>query len=234
MKKYILSAIAGLLMLSAVTAQDAQNETPKAKRPSSKQERLIFDFGLDSWAKLPVGIKTDWLKSRRFEFYYMKDQAFAHGHLGIAYGLGMSFTNVNSNASYDVVNGNTILTQIPDSILPSQNKLSTNFLEIPIELRFRTSPLHNGNRLKLAVGVKAGWLMQDHIKYQDGGVKIKTYNTANLDPFRFAYTVRLGYGKFSLMGYYAINPLFKKGKGSDVLPFGVGIAFTPHFGGITE
>ena len=111
---------------------------------------------------------------------------------------------------------------------------STNFLEIPIELRFRTSPLHNGNRLKLSVGVKAGWDMQNHIKFEYGALKEKWYNVPNLDPFRFAYTARIGYGKFNLMGYYGINTLFKSGTGPTMIPFGLGIAFTPHFGGITE
>jgi hypothetical protein len=231
MKKYLLFIILTLTILNAAKAQDASTETTKIKKPKSKQERFIMDIGLDSWMKMPSNISTQWAKSRRFEFYFMKDKAFAHGHLGIAYGLGMSFTNVNSNATYS---GSTDSLVPYQGISPSQNKLSTNYLEIPLELRFRTSPLHNGNRLKLAVGAKAGWLMQEHLKFEDGSVKEKFFNDSNVNPFRFAYTGRIGYGKFSLMGYYGINALYKNGNGNKIIPFGVGIAFTPHIGGVTD
>jgi hypothetical protein len=229
--KYLISCILTLLILNVATAQDTPTETTKIKKTKSKQEKFIMDIGLDSWMKTPPGVSTQWIKSRRFEFYFMTDKAFAHGHLGIAYGLGMSFTNVNSNATYS--NGSDSLVPY-QGISPSQNKLSTNYLEIPLELRFRTSPLHNGNRLKLSVGAKAGWLMQEHLKFQDGSVKEKFYNDSNVNPFRFAYIARIGYGKFSLMGYYGINSLFKNGTGNTIIPFGIGIAFTPHFGGFTE
>ncbi len=235
MKKYLCILFIAIMTINMASAQDAKDETTVTPKHTSKQERFIMDFGFDSWTKVPTGIKTDWLKSRRFEFYFMKDRAFAAGHMAIAYGLGMSFTNVNSNGSFAIANGNTHLLQIPDTLLPSQNKLSTNFLEIPLELRFRTSPLHHGNRLKLAVGAKAGYLFQDHTKIEDGALKEKFYNTPNLNNFRFAYTARIGYGKWSLMGYYGINSLIKKGKGDDqIIPFGVGIAFTPTFSGVSE
>jgi hypothetical protein len=236
MKKYLLIIVLTISLMNFAKAQDATTETTKIKKPKSKQELFIMDIGLDSWMKMPTGINTQWLKSRRFEFYFMKDRAFAHGHLGIAYGIGMSFTNVNSNAADSVGNdGKTYLNASPYiGISPSQNKLSTNYLEIPLELRIRTSPLHNGNRLKLAIGVKVGWDMQDHLKFEYGSFKEKLYNIQNINPFRYAYTARIGYGKFSLMGYYGINTLFKSGGVSNMIPFGLGIAFTPHFGGITE
>jgi hypothetical protein len=76
--------------------------------------------------------------------------------------------------------------------------------------------------------------LQDHLKFVSDIIKNKTYNTPNIDPFRFCATARLGYGKFSFTGFYALNTLFKSGKGSGVIPVGLGIAFTPVFGGLSN
>ncbi len=232
MKKYLLLIIASVVIISTGVAQntpsDSQTETLKAKKTTSKQERFIFNFMLDSWLKQPSNIKTNWLKSRGFEFYLMKDKAFANGHIGFGYGLGFSFTDVNSNTRFDIINGNTIMNPIADGIVYSQNKLSTNFIEVPLELRFRTSKNNNGKRLKMAVGVKASYLLQDHLKYEDPALKVKTFDMQNLSPFRFVYEGRIGFGSFSLCGYYGINNLFKKDKGTAAIPFGLGITFAPE------
>jgi hypothetical protein len=232
MKKYVLLLLISTITLNFVSAQDADDK-PKIHKPSSKQERIIFNFMLDSWMKMPQGISTQWLKSRSFEFYFMTDHSFANGHLGIAYGIGISCTNVNSNATPVQTNNATILTAIPDSVQYNQNKLSTNYIEIPLELRFRTSHIHNGNRIKIAVGAKVGYLMQDHIKFETDYLKEKVYNTPNIDSWRFCATGRIGYGKFSFTGFYALNTLFKANS-SGVIPIGIGIAFSPRFGGVSE
>jgi len=230
MKKYFLLLVTLLVTINFVSAQDS-DEKPKIHKPSSKQERIIFNFMLDSWMKTPPGIATNWIKSRSFEFYLMADKAFANEHLGIAYGIGISSTNVNSNARFDQINNNTILNPI-DSTQYNMNKLSTNYLEIPLEFRIRTSHIHNGNRFKIAIGAKAGYLLQDHLKFVSDIIKDKLYNTPNIDSWRFCATGRIGYGKFSLCGFYALNTLFKSGS-SGVIPFGLGITFTPQFGGIS-
>lgn len=231
MKKYFLLLITLFATITIVSAQENKDESPKIHKPSSKQERILFNFMLDSWMKTPPGIATNWIKSRSFEFYLMADKAFANEHLGIAYGLGISSTNVNSNARFDQINNNTILNPI-DSMQYNMNKLSTNYIEIPLELRFRTSHIHNGNRFKIAIGAKAGYLLQDHLKFVSDIIKEKFYNTPNINPFRFCATGRIGYGKFSLTGFYGLNTLFKSGS-SGVIPFGVGITFTPTFGGVS-
>jgi hypothetical protein len=228
--KKILLLVTLLATISFVSAQDSDDK-PKIHKPSSKQERILVNFMLDSWMKTPLGIATNWIKSRSFEFYFMADKAFANEHLGIAYGIGISSTNVNSNARFDQINNNTILNPI-DSTQYNMNKLSTNYIEIPLEFRFRTSHIHNGNRFKIAIGAKAGYLLQDHLKFVSDSIKEKLYNTPNIDPWRFCAIGRIGYGKFSLTGFYGLNTLFKSGS-SGVIPFGLGITFTPQFGGVS-
>ena len=65
MKKYLLIIVLTISLMNFAKAQDATTETTKIKKPKSKQELFIMDIGLDSWMKMPTGINTQWLKSRR-------------------------------------------------------------------------------------------------------------------------------------------------------------------------
>ena len=117
------------------------------------------------------------------------------------------------------------------------NKLSTNFIDIPVEVRFRSNPHKNGKRIAASVGFKLGWLVQSHTKtkvdedyYFQGvnyGRKVKTYDIPNLTKFRYGLTARIGYANFYLNFFYSLTPLFLEGRGTRAVPISIGIGVSP-------
>lgn len=75
--------------------------------------------------------------------------------------------------------------------------------------------------------MKGGWLFQDHTKYKDEDMKSKSYNLDHLNAFQYGLTARMGYSKLGVNGYYALSGIFEKDKGPDLVPFSIGISFTP-------
>lgn len=106
------------------------------------------------------------------------------------------------------------------------SKLVTDYINVPLLLEFNTSskPKHN---IHLAGGVVVGWLYRDHTKqtYFENGQKIKekSFDSFNLNPFRYSLSARLGYGNLNVFANYGLNGLFRDGHGPELHPFTIGI-----------
>ena len=115
-----------------------------------------------------------------------------------------------------------------------KTKLATAWLEAPVEFRYTADPL-TGKKLKLAIGVKVGTLINAHTrnaKYQDKDDKLlndfvtKEASKRFFNKNRLSLTGRVGLGHLSLFGTYQVTPVFKDGLGPVVRPFSIGINFS--------
>jgi hypothetical protein len=112
-------------------------------------------------------------------------------------------------------------------------KLTTVYLEAPVELRFNSKPGANG--FKVAVGAKVGTLINAHTKGKTlqnkndqtiGDYITKTSSKKFFNSTRLAATARIGYGIFSLSGQYNITTLLKEGAGPEIRPYSIGITIS--------
>jgi hypothetical protein len=228
-KKSIPVIVIGLWMQScAVLVAQENNTIPEevpVKKISEPKDRIIFDINYDGWLNTPAGIKQK-PQSPGVNFYCMYDYPFGYGPFSVAFGLGLSSHNVHSNASFSYSIDGKYTSLLPFTIPYKLNKLSCNYLEIPLELRLRT---HGKNSFKMAVGAKIGYAYNIHTKIIDADGKRKNYNIKNIDPLRYGVLFRIGYNKFNLQGFYSLTALFKKGKGEpDMIPYSVGIGILLH------
>lgn len=149
------------------------------------------------------------------------------GSISFAFGLNYSFNNVHHNADLIyVVDSNTQETTYTDVVESNstfkKNKLFTNFIEVPAELRFRKI---SGTKMRLYLGFKAGFLMTSNETRVTDGSKYKLFRIKNLSRLRYGPTVKVGVGKVNLYGFYALTPLFEEGRGPVITPFNAGLSF---------
>jgi len=228
--------------VNTVQAQTSQ-PTTKAKSANSmdgqygvniadSRDRLIFEIGHANWAMAP-NAKIKWY-SRAVNFYFMYDVKLNKGaNVSIAPGIGIGTNVVGHNVNFETNDeGTTFFSTIGDSLTYTRNNLSTNFFDIPLELRFRTNPDKFSRRWKAALGFKGGYLFNGHSKFRGEDttgvlpeVKVKNFTIENLNNLRYGYTVRLGYGNFNLVGFYSASPLFQLDKGPGVFPYYIGFSF---------
>ena len=114
-------------------------------------------------------------------------------------------------------------------------KLTTAFLEIPVELRFMAKPETPNKSLKAAIGVKVGTLLNAHTKGKNlqtasggkhNGLTVKENSKIFFNTTRIAATARVGFGIFSLFGAYNITGIFKDGVAPDTKLIQVGFAIS--------
>jgi hypothetical protein len=212
------------LFLSATFVFAQEKEPVRIPKFGKKEDRIILNFNWDNWLNTSTGVEVKGFRSRGFSFLLMNEKILGKGNAAIGFGLGFSSQNVHSN---------TVPSSLPDGsytfLSPiggdyDVNKLSCNFLDAALEVRFRTNQNAKEKRFKVSLGIKGGYLVQSHTKYEDGNGKIKTYDIKNLSKFQYGPTARIAYGNWGLSGYYSLVNLFKDGKGPEVVPVSMGIS----------
>lgn len=231
MKKLTILTASFVFALSAIATPPDSTKADVKKKPAAAKDRILIGGGFANWLNAPAGVKVKFAGSRSFDAAVMYDQPLGNSPISLAIGLGFSAQNISTNAQFkiDSVTGNTSLVPYADSVYSDikRNKISTSYLTVPFELRFRSKPDKAYRRWNIAAGFKFGLLVQSHFKYEDSNVKTKTYPVDNLNLLNYGPTFRFGYGQVSLYGYYALSNVFENGKGPWVTPFNFGLMLAP-------
>jgi Outer membrane protein beta-barrel domain len=233
-----------LIALVAAVPSFSQEITPKKKRvydlTNRAADHFMVQFALNSWQGAPDSISSrisGFQKSANV--YIMLDKPFkANPRFSIAAGIGVGTGNIYFKKM--IVDIGATTTKLPFRIADNADnykkfKLTTAYLEAPLELRFTSNPSIPNKTLKAAIGIKIGTLVNAHTKGKGlrnaAGTVLNTKtdkeNSKNyFNTTRLAATARLGYGSVSLFGAYSLTPLFKDGVAPDIKGLQVGLTFS--------
>ena len=139
MNKITLFIICLLFSLSSLAqTKSNKNKFDFTNRPS---DHLMLQLSSDNWNNAPDSISS-FKKgtSRGFNFYIMLDRAFkSNPKFSVAFGLGVGTSHMFFNDMSIGITGKTSTLSFNNlSAAPqyTRYKLSTSYLEIPVELRF--------------------------------------------------------------------------------------------------
>ena len=241
MRRIVITALA-ICAVHVLFAQDTTTTVVKRTRPAATNtggyDHLMIQLGLTRWQGKPDSIKTKGL-SRSFNIYFMFAFPFkTNPHLSVAIGPGIATDHILfDNTEAHIAEPTTTLAfrNVADTNHFKKYKISTAFLEAPVELRYSANPSDDKHSFKVALGAKVGTLLSAWDKGKNlvdkNGNAIKSY-TVKEKSKRFFNTTRLsvmgrvGYGKFSLFTSYAITPVFKEGVGPTVRPLTIGLTLS--------
>jgi len=231
-----------VIVLVLLAGSPAFSQTAKQKKNkgilSQAGDHFMFQLGYDNWIGAPDSISSH-IKglNRGLNVYVMYEKKFrADPRFSIAGGIGVGSSNIYfKKMNVDIAAAGSVL---PFPATDSANnykkyKLSTTFLEIPIEFRFSSKPETPGKSVKVALGVKLGTMLNAHTKgktLRDASGKtlsnaIDKVNTKNFfNTTRIAATARVGYGNYSIFGAYNLTTMFKDGVAADIKLFQIGIS----------
>ncbi len=205
---------------------------------SRSNDHLVIQYGFDKWSGTPDTINQKGF-SRFFNMYVMLDQPFkTNPKFSAGIGLGVGSSNIFfKRESIDVKSTGTKLpfARLDSSTHFKKYKLTTVFLEAPVELRYSSHPEDDNKSFKAALGVKVGLLVNAHTK----GKTLEDKNGTTLNSYiakesskkffnstRLAATARIGYGIVSLYGAYQITALLKDGVGPVIHPYSIGLCIS--------
>lgn len=222
--------------LPASQTASAKKSWKKIDLSNRSNDHLMIQYGVDKWAGTPDSISPKGF-SRFFNAYVMLDKPFkTNPKFSVGLGAGIGSSNIFFDKTY--VDVKSTSTQLPFANVDSVNhfkkfKLTTIFLEAPVELRFSSNPENTNKSFKVALGVKVGTLLNAHTKgktlVNKAGGTINNYIVKEsskkfFNTTRLAATARIGYGIFGLYASYQITSTLKTGAGPDAIrPYSIGI-----------
>lgn len=172
-----------------------------------KNDRLLFDFYAPQWLNTNKGVKVD--PSFSFAVSWGKDVQIKKTQFSWFYGLGYDFHQINHNVSFksDFLSGTsgrdlglTIL-NVPFTL----NRLSTQFVEIPLEFRFRTQTKYP---FRFYIGTKLGYMVRSKYRLNElNKTDFKRVGLDELEKWKYGVTARVGCGLFNIYAYYGLNAL---------------------------
>lgn len=182
---------------------------------------FVLELGINSALDAPERFDAAIWGSRTLNIYYTYELQLFKSKISLVPGIGFSLERFKfKNGATLGYSGDSVKLLLPsETPITGERKsqLITNFIDIPVELRFTSNPDDPNRAFKVAVGGRVGYLYDafTKMKYKaDGETKqLKDKQNFNLNRFRYGVYGKLGLGNFSLFGYYNLTPLFKEGEG---------------------
>lgn len=240
MRKILVLLIAFIATVPAFSQEIPKKEKKKFDLSNRAGDHFMLQFGLNSLTGAPDSIDSHIGGFQRSaNVYLMFDKPFkGNPRFSIGIGAGIGTNNYYFKKMIVDIGGTSNLLAF-NAVDSAQNykkfKISTAFLEVPLELRFASNPELPNKTLKAAIGVKVGTLLNAHTKAKElRDANDKTINTATIkvssknyfNTTRLAGIARIGYGNFSLFGAYSFTGMFKDGVAADMKSFQVGLTIS--------
>ncbi|WP_394747404.1 porin family protein [Spongiimicrobium salis] len=187
---------------------------------------ITYNFLLErpqgvSQQNLSYGLQLGFIKDLPIN----SERTFGFG-IGLGYAVNSYYSNLvaqetSTDFTYAVFNDNSGF---------KRNKLENHLVELPLELRWRTSNPESTKFWRIYTGIKFGYAFGNRSKLVLEETKNSFFNRDARD-FQSGVTLSFGYNTFNIHAYYGLNSLFNDGvqttTGEDIgfRPLRLGIIF---------
>jgi hypothetical protein len=142
-------------------------------------------------------------------------------------GLGLDWSRYHFKGDVGLqdIDGTTQFVPAEEGQQYKDSKLLAYYVTIPLVLEYQTEI--NSDKTFFIQGGMEG-LIKYYSKSQvdkriTDGLKKVSFTGLNIRPLNARLILRTGFDDFSIFGYYQLFPMFEKGKGPEVYPWGLGV-----------
>lgn len=228
-KVHFLRTIAVVLLATAGLSASAAEPTgtePNAPRDEKQVHgprpdlpgKLIINIGSVWLQDAPGGMDLKVFGSRTFDLYYAQTFDIPKLKLSIVPGLGFGFDRFSFQKAVQLdynAAGELILDSLENGA--ERSKFITNYIDLPLELRFIPFFDQKEKSVWIGIGGWVGYNFEAHSKLkfeEDDQIKmVKRREDWNLNPIRYGVHARLGVGGFSVFYKMGLSELFDTDKG---------------------
>lgn len=158
----------------------------------SKQPNNLSQNGFSIGAQLGKIFDIPINKARNFGF-------------GIGAGYAVNFLNHNLVITEDAFGTNYDILNFDDF---SKNRSSFHAIEVPLEIRWRTSNATSYKFWRIYAGMKFGYVIASNSKLKTSAGTSKVNGLSDLNTLQYGLTLSAGYDTWNAQIYYGLNSLF--------------------------
>ena len=193
-----------------------------------REDQLYVGFSFISLDSNNESFNQNGLSSH-FQLGFVRDiPLISSGKLAIGLGLGYSFQQYNSNLIRFGINSENSIFTVNNNSNTEKSKLSFNFIEFPISLRWRNSTINDYQFWRVYSGIKFQRNFLSKLKDSRNDIKnvSNEINNWNKDLY-----LSFGYNTWNFYFSYGLNQIVKKFTSPDsnklfkVRPFKIGLIF---------
>jgi hypothetical protein len=209
-----------LLVTGFTTFAQTTPATPAKKGRPDIPGTFVVEIGLNRGLDAPSSFDIGLWGSRTVNIYYQYEIRLFNSRMSFVPGIGLSLERYRfKSATLVTVTDDSVNLTFADpaTISLKKTQLITNFVDLPLELRYSSKPEDPTRSFKMAVGGRIGYLYDsfNKLKYKQDGelIQVKNKRDFNLNNLRYGVSARIGFGNFAVVGYYNLTNLFEDGKG---------------------
>lgn len=152
-------------------------------------------------------------------------------NVAIGLGLGISANSYNQNILIESSENGYDFSIIDESqINLSKNKFTAYLIEMPLEIRWRTSTPESYNFWRIYTGFKLGYVLHNFSRFSSDAGNENLSNIADITNLQYGLTLSAGYSTWNFHVYYGLNSIFDgnarlNGEGIDMSALKLGLMF---------
>jgi len=208
-----ITKIIYFLFIAFITSNGiAQDSIPKITGDLKyRDDQFYIGITYNIIASVPNGVNPDGLTGG-VNFGFLRDMPInKNRNIAIAAGLGLAFDRYGQNLFIDKdFEGKTTYIVLDSDVSFKSNNFNTGILELPLELRWRSSTPTTYKFWRVYAGFRLGYTFWHESSYKDSTNSISHSDIEEYEKLRFATTLSLGFNKFNFYVNYSLNPFFNE------------------------
>ncbi|GEQ85172.1 hypothetical protein ULMS_06800 [Patiriisocius marinistellae] len=166
-------------------------------------------------------------------FGYLRDMPInKQRNVALALGLGLSFDEYGQTVFIgETLQDKSIYTVLDDDdVAYDRNRFSMSTIEIPFQLRWRSSTAETYKFWRIYAGVRLGYTYWYKAAFKQPGNNVNQTDISEFNRMRLGASFSFGYNTVNFYAHYAITPLFTgavttNGESVDMTPLKLGLIF---------
>lgn len=130
-------------------------------------------------------------------------------NFGFGLGINYSISHVYQNVSLRTLDDGSTDIQKLESNDYIRNKFSVSHIEVPFEIRYRTSTIDKFKFFRAYLGYKAGYKLRSYSKISTRESEISYYNQPEFRWWKHGIYLNIGYGSWNFHIDYTLSKVFK-------------------------
>jgi hypothetical protein len=237
LKKYRYQHIKSYLLLIFILIGFlgfSQNENTDASKlyKDYREDQFYASVTYNILNEKPNGVSQSGFSSG-FHFGFIRDMPINEKrNVSIGLGLGVSTNSYNQkNVLIEEINKTISFSKIDESDYNvSKNKFATYLVEVPLEIRWRTSNPEDYNFWRIYTGFKIGYLLYNTTTFKSDLANEKLSNIDSFNKIQYGLTLSAGYSTWNFHVYYGLNSIFDndiafEGESIDMKSLKIGLMF---------
>lgn len=231
--KNILLFFCFIAVLQTVSAQVEEPQDSIAKEVDNKyrEDQFYASITYNLLGNRPEGVSQSGFSSG-FHFGFIRDfpiNTRRNVAFGVGFGLSANSFNHNFLITKDDI-GNLDYTVLDKTEIDyTKNKFTTYMVEMPLQLRWRTSTAEEYKFWRIYTGVNIGYVLYNSSKFRGDLGTIKNSRIDSFNNLQYGLTMSAGYNTWNIYVYYGLNPIFNnatvKNQSVDMNALKVGLIF---------